>query len=105
MAKINPTEFSWNAPTTNTDGSAVTEALSYTLQVDGSDFLSFPGTLNADGKYHEDTANMALPAGSFSITLTAFYVDAPALVSNPSNAVTVIVGLVNPDAPLALAAA
>ncbi len=100
MAKINPKEFKWTAPTKNTDGSDVEGDLSYTLTVDEADFLSFPGTLNPDGKFFESTANMNLPDGASTVALKAFYLSAPSLVSKPSNAMDIIMGVTNPEPPL-----
>ena len=100
MAKINPTELSWLAPTNNTDGSVITEPLSYRLAVDGVDFLDFPGSLNADGRFYEDIAPMAIPDGPHSFTLKAFYVSQPLLISDPSGALDVVLGVKPPEAPL-----
>ncbi len=86
------------------DGSPIVGELEYILMVDGVDFLNFPGTLNQDGKYYEDTANMNLPDGMFSITLSAFYVDEPVLRSQPSNPKEIIMGVTNPNPPLDLGA-
>ena len=100
MAKINPTEFSWTALTKNTDGSDIEGDLSYTMTLDGEDFLSFPGTLNPDGRFFESTADMSLPKGASTVRLKSFYIDAPDLVSAPSNALEIIVGVGTPEAPL-----
>lgn len=99
MAQINPKEFSWTAPTQNTDGSDIVGNLSYTLTLDGEDFLSFPGALNPDGKFYESTENMNLPDGASSVALKAFDIDKPNLVSKPSGVLEIIVGVV-PEAPL-----
>ena len=104
MAKINPTELSWLAPTNNTDGTPITEPLSYRLLVDGVDFLDFPGTLNADGRFYEAVAPMAIEDGAHTLTLKAFYVSQPALISDPSNPMDVILGVQPPEAPLDLLA-
>ena len=100
MAKINPTKFSWTAPTQNTDGSDIVGELSYTMTLDGTDFLSFPGSLNPDGKFYELTENMNLPAGASTFALKAFYIDKPSLISDPSNSIEIIMGVTNPEAPL-----
>lgn len=102
MAKINPSEFSWSAPTENVDGSPIADDLSYTLMLDGVDFLSFPGSLNADGKFFETTENMNLPLGLSIVTLKAFYINAPTLISDPSNGIDILVGVGQPNPPLAL---
>lgn len=100
MAKINPTEFSWTAPTQNTDGSAIVGELSYILVLGSTDFLSFPGSLNPDGKFYESTENMNLPEGASTVALKAFYIDEPSLVSDPSNSLDIIMGVTSPDVPL-----
>ena len=100
MAKINPKEFSWTAPTQNTDGSDIVGNLAYTMILGGEDFLSFPGTLNPDGKYYESTVDMNLPKGSSVVELVAFYTDSPALRSDPSNSLEIIVGVADPKPPL-----
>ena len=100
MAKINPREFSWTAPTQNTDGSPIVGELSYRMNLDGSPFLDFPGTLNPDGRYYQVTDNMNLPDGAHVVTLQAFYVDSPELISDPSNALDIIVGVTQPEVPL-----
>jgi len=105
MAKINPQDISWLAPTTNMDGSAIVEPLSYRLAVDGVDFLDFPGTLNPDGRYSESTASMGLETGvPLSITLKAFYVSSPSLISDPSAPLEIILGVAKPNPPLDLRA-
>lgn len=103
MARINPVQISWSAPTENTDGTPVVEALSYRLAVDGADFLDFPGTLNQDGRYSEATEFMSLPEGVvLNLTLRAFYVNEPNLISDPSNAIEIILGVSNPNPPFGL---
>jgi len=105
MTKINPLKISWLAPIENTDGTAITEPLSYRMLVDGVDFLDFPGTLNADGKYEEYTTSMNLPSNEvLSITLKAFYASNPDIISIPSNVIEVMLGVAAPNAPLELSA-
>ena len=97
---INPTKFSWTAPTLNTDGSAITEPLAYRLYVDGVANSDFPGTLNTDGKYEMLFADTAITDGAHVIYITAFYVDKPELESDPSGTLDVVLGLARPEAPL-----
>lgn len=108
MAKINPQEITWTAPTENTDGSPITEPLNYTLGVhDGTDFveqLSFPGSLNTDGRYTAPIDGLNLPPGATTIALLAFYVDAPDAKSAWSGSLDILLG-VQPNAPFGLDAA
>lgn len=104
MAQINPTVVQWTAPTANIDGTAISEPLSYRLMVDGVDFLDFPGTLNPDGHYTEDTAPMGLPDGLHELALKAFYVTQPLLISDPSNTIEILVGVEQPNPPINLEA-
>ena len=71
MSKINPEQFKWTAPTKNTDGSDIVGELSYTMTLDGEDFLSFPGTLNPDGQFYQSTADMNLPDGPSGVEVEA----------------------------------
>lgn len=108
MADINPEKLSWSAPTKNTDGSDITEPLSYTLGVsdDGGEFvetLSFPGSLNPDGSYSVAFSELALEPGAHSIALRAFYVDQPEAKSGWSGALDIVLHAV-PEAPFGLAA-
>jgi hypothetical protein len=71
------TKLSWTAPTLNTDGSAITQSLTYTLYRHNNDVilsvLSFPGTLNPDGQYEfllEDIASFNTD-GVYTLSLTA----------------------------------
>ena len=92
--------FKWTAPTANTDGSPITQALTYNLYVDGTPVLTFPGTLNPDGTYSfpiADVSAMAIDA-VYSLYLTAMDEDGDE--SDPSNTITVE-RLARPNAPTA----
>ena len=105
--RINPTKLNWTAPTTNTDGSLIIEALNYTLGVsDGATFIeviSFPGSLNPGGEYEVTIQDTALTDGTHTIALAAFVVSAPDIKSDWSNAIDILlVGV--PASPLGLVA-
>ena len=105
MPRINKQTLSWGAPTLNTDGTPITQALSYRLTVDGVDFLDFPGSLNPEGRYEQELALLNLPQNQvLTLALKAFYVDAPALISDPSASIEVIMGVARPEAPFGLEA-
>jgi len=98
------TKISWNAPTVNTDGSAVTDALTYNLYIDAVNMLSFPGSLNTEGKYEFPLADV--PAiespNTYAFELTA--VDAGGDESGKSNAIDIVRVETVPNAPSGLAA-
>ena len=89
----------WAAPTENTDGSPITGALTYNLYVDNAHVLSFPGTLNAEGKYEfaiADVSAMNVDA-AYILNLTA--VDEDGDESDFSNSIEILrVG--RPNRPL-----
>ena len=98
--------MSWNAPTENTDGTPIIEALSYRLEVGGVPFLDFPGSLNPDGRFSIDYDQVNLPTGQIlTLALRAFYVEDPNLISEPSNSIQVLLGVVQPNPPTSLEAA
>ena len=97
------TLLSWTAPTQDTDGNEILYSMSYQLYVDSVAILTFPGTLNPDGRYQfpiADVPALQVP-GEYSLTLTAFPDESPELESDPSNSVSlfVMVAIVNPKAP------
>ena len=104
MAKLNPVTLQWEAPTQNTDGSAITEPLSYRLMVDGADFLDFPGNLNPNGLYEAEIAPMNIPKGPHTLNLKAFYRDNPDLISDPSGPLEIVMGVGRPNPPTAFSA-
>lgn len=83
------TKLSWLAPTQNTDGSDITQALTYNLYVDGNQVSSFPGTLNPNGRYEYPLADVAALSdrGSYSLYLTA--VNEDGAESDASNTITI----------------
>ncbi len=88
----NPRRLYWTAPTENTDGTAIDYELNYNLLVDGTAVASFPGSLNADGTYELQFADLAYeftPEQEYTLALTAFSVATPERESAPSGSVTV----------------
>lgn len=98
------TSISWNAPTQNTDGSPITDQLTYNLYVDNVNTASFPGTLNPDGKYSFLLADLPVISqpGSYQFELTAQ--DESGDESDRSNAITIVRGETIPNAPTSFAA-
>ncbi len=101
--RINPQQISWQAPTENTDGSPITQELAYQLDVDGQAFATFPGFLNPDGSYSQQVADITglQPNVEYTLALRAFYTAQPALISDPSNTLTIVVGVARPNPPAA----
>lgn len=52
------TKLMWTAPTHNMDGSPIDYELAYELQEHDNGIASFPGTLNADGRYEINIADL-----------------------------------------------
>jgi hypothetical protein len=93
------TKLSWTAPTENTDGSPITQSLTYNLYQDViTALLSFPGTLNPDGQYSFPVADVAAfnADGDYTLSLTA--VDEDGDESDHSNSI-VITRSMAPKAP------
>lgn len=90
------TFLSWLAPTQNVDGTDIDYSLSYRLYVDSLPVMTFPGTLNPDGRYQFALADVpALGSeGVYELKLTAFPEGTdldikPELESDPSNAISI----------------
>lgn len=101
------TFLSWLAPTQNVDGTDIDYALSYRLYVDATPVMTFPGTLNPDGRYQFPLADVPAISepGTYTLKLTAFpdgvdLEQEPERESDPSNelAVTTLV-IVVPKGP------
>lgn len=82
-------ELKWTAPTQNTDGSPITQQLTYNLYIDGVNTLGFPGTLNQDGRYSFPLADVGAMQsdGTYELYLTA--VDEDGDESDPSNSISI----------------
>lgn len=84
------TRLSWTAPTQNTDGTPITQSLTYNLYVDAANVLSFPGELNPDGSYGfplADVPAIQVP-DDYDVWLTA--VDEDGDESAPSGTIVLI---------------
>ena len=103
---VNPTSFSWQAPTENVDGSAINGPLNYNLYRSGTEvvdpdtdfFYVVVGTLQQDGSYEAPLDQF--PEGRHVIALTA--VDADGDESALSNTLGFRIGIA-PNAPTLLA--
>jgi hypothetical protein len=98
MPQVNPNRIIWRAPTQNVDGSAIDYNLAYELEVDGEAVVTFPGTLNPNGLYSAEFADMPPIVGEAEIALRAFDTDNPRRKSAPSQTIQVAF-FPNPNAP------
>ena len=101
------TKLSWTAPTENTDGSPITQALTYTLYIDIAGVLtptiSFPGTLNPDGTYGFPLGDVGAFEDDRTYTLALTATDADGDESDFSNSIEIrVAGSQVPNAPAAL---
>lgn len=102
---INPADFSWQAPTSNVDGSVINGPLNYNLYRSSTEvvnpdtdfFYVVVGTLQSDGRYTAPLTDF--PEGRHVIALTA--VDADGDESALSNTLGFRVGIA-PNAPTLL---
>lgn len=113
MSKVNPKEFSWEAPTERVDGQPIEYDLNYEVGVVQPDSsggttvvpkYTVVGSLReADGKYVAPIEDMSFDYGSHTVTLRAFSTENPDLKSEWSNTTDFLIENANPSAPLALA--
>jgi hypothetical protein len=108
MAKVNPTELSWAAPTTNVDGSPIQYELNYELGIQDADGVIQPnvvvvGTLRQDEKYVAPIADMGFETGLHVIALRSMAADNPQRVSEWSGTVDFYISDEVPKAPLEVA--
>lgn len=96
-------DLKWTAPTQNTDGSPITQSLTYNLYADGVNILSFPGFLNEDGSYGFPLADVGAMQEDKAYTLYLTAVDEDGDESDPSNSI-VIERVARPNPPVALSA-
>lgn len=87
------TKLTWSAPTENTDGSSITQSLTYNLYKDFNGtpeaVSSFPGFLNPDSEYEFPLADVAaVQEGDNLLYLTA--VDEDGDESDFSNSLLVV---------------
>lgn len=107
----NKTKFTWQAPTENTDGTAIDYPLDYELGVAVDTIYQpvsvFPGTLNPDGTYEALIANFAAfdAFGTYEVVLRAINRNNPTAISDWSAPLVFTLSAEIPTAPLAFAAA
>lgn len=101
--KINPKTLSWQAPTTNVDGTPIDYELDYELGVVDNGVttakLVIPAQLNETGAYEAAIANMGFAYGEHTVALRTFAKDDPARKSAWSNSVNFILSRRIPSAP------
>lgn len=108
MAKVNPTELSWAAPTTNVDGSPIQYELNYELGIQDVNGVIQPnvaivGSLREDEKYVAPIADMGFETGLHVVALRSMAADNPQRVSEWSNTVEFYISDEIPAPPLDVA--
>lgn len=107
--KINPKKLSWQAPTTNADGTPIDYELDYELgiQADGAitPSLVVPAQINDGGQYEAPIADMGFDYGEHVVALRSFAKSEPARKSAWSNTVNFTLSRRIPGAPKNLAVA
>lgn len=104
--KTNPTTMSWNAPTTNIDGTEINYELEYEVGLENSEgslepLLTMPSQLSEDGAYEAPLELLGLDYGEHTVAMRTFEKDNPSRVSAWSNTVTYRTeSTENPEAPL-----
>lgn len=105
--KINPKTLSWQAPTTNTDGTPIQYALEYELGVETNGAfvpqLTVPAQLNSDGRYEAAIEGMAFEYGQHTVAMRTFAKDEPARKSVWSASVNFTLSRQIPNPPMDLA--
>lgn len=105
--KTNPKTMSWEAPTTNEDGTEITYALEYEVGLKPPEgpfyvIVTIPGQLQEDDRYTAPIADLSLEHGEYTIALRSFAKENPERVSAWSNAVTFVLSAEIPERPLEL---
>lgn len=108
MANINPTNLTWRAPTTNTDGTPIQYELSYELGVVGPQgdiqpYVTVVGSLRETDDYVAPISDMQFSAGEHQVVLRALAENDPQRASEWSQPVTFIISDEIPNAPLDVA--
>lgn len=107
--KINPKKLSWEAPTTNVDGTPIDYEVDYELgiEVNGviNPFLVVPAQLNELGGYEAPIADMGFDYGEHVVALRTFAKNDPTRKSVWSNTVNFIMSRRIPKAPTSLSVA
>ena len=84
--KLNPKTMSWQAPTTNVDGSPIDYELEYEVGLEDLDgfnpIVTIPGQLREDGKtYEAPIGDLSLDEGVHVIALRSFSKEDPERMS------------------------
>lgn len=102
--KINPKTMSWEAPTTNVDGTPITYALEYEVGLDQNGVLApivtIPGQLKEGDSYTAPIADLPLEYGEHTIAMRSFAKDDPGRMSAWSEPVSFVLSEEIPNAPL-----
>jgi len=107
--KVNPTQMTWQAPTTNTDGTPIDYFLNYEIGLEDANgqlqpLMVIPGQLQDGGQYTAPIADLGLAAGSvYRIALRTFAKDQPARKSVYSALVDFAISDRIPNPPLGFA--
>lgn len=106
--KLNPTTLSWNAPTTNVDGTPIDYELEYEVGLapegavgDYQPLVTIPGQLREDETYEAPISDLPLEYGEHTIAMRSFEKAMPTRVSAWSEPVTFMLQTV-PSRPLEL---
>ncbi|WP_417500771.1 hypothetical protein [Marinobacter sp.] len=106
--KVNPTTLSWQAPTTNVDGSLIDYELEYEVGIAGDStegdyapLATIPGQLRERETYVAPIADLPLDHGEHTIALRSFDKAQPDRMSEWSEPVTFMLATV-PERPLEL---
>lgn len=106
--KLNPTTLSWQAPTTNVDGTPIDYELEYEVGIasentegDYAPLATIPGQLRENETYEAPISDLPLEYGEHTIALRSFEKAMPERVSQWSEPVTFMLETV-PSAPLEL---
>lgn len=105
--KVNPSVISWNAPTTNTDGTEIQYEVNYLVGIGTSadtiePMMTLPAQLQEDGRFEAPIELLALENGEHFLALKAFAKEDPERVSEWSAPVQFAISEEIPDAPFGL---
>lgn len=106
--KLNPTTITWQAPTTNVDGSPIDYELEYEVGItsenaegDYAPLVTIPGQLREGETYEAPISDLLLDYGEHTIALRSFDKVIPERMSEWSEPVTFMLATV-PERPLEL---
>lgn len=106
MIKVNPTKLTWQAPTTNVDGTPINYAIEYEVGIVTGDTIDVlmvvPAQLQTDTGYEAPISELGLDYGVYEIVLRTFAKDDPERVSAWSNPADFAISREIPNAPLDL---